>query len=240
MTDDSSMIREQTTSTGMHIVDLKPLLATAPTINDVLQQTAGLWTTICEEMTDDETLWVFAPNKYDDSGCWPVSMALADYARDESGLTLKNTITRHTELSSGGDMQNGYEEILFFVKDKRSYRFNKDSIRVAHVYEGKEWGGERETGSSAYHDTEVRRYNPNGKDPGNVWLDERRDQSADETIDETRPLPRVEALKRCIRAGSLEDETVHLWMGSDTSFQDAVISEDRDLNKRSHESNSYR
>jgi len=87
--------------------------------------------------------------------------------------------------------------------------------------------GERKTGQSSYHDTEVQRYNPNGKDPGNVWLTEIRDQSPDETVDETQPLRRTEALARCIRAGSEAGETVNLWM-TDEEFTEAVNEEERE------------
>jgi len=45
---------------------------------------------------------------------WPVAMAVADYARKESGLTLKNTITVHRWEDCGGDMESAYDEILFF------------------------------------------------------------------------------------------------------------------------------
>lgn len=216
----------------MHVVDLGPLLDDATSLDGFLQRTDGLWTTIHGEMEPEETLWVFAQNTYRDGQYWPAAMAVADHARAETDLILKNIVTRHQEFTTGGDMHNAYEEILFFVKDKRAYRFNKDPIRIAHVYEGKEWGGKREKGNSAYHDTEVRRYNPKGKDPGNVWLDEIRDQTPDETVDETRPIPRVEALKRCLRAGSVENETVHLWPESDP-FQKTVNAENRVANVRS-------
>ena len=110
-------------------------------------------------------------------------------------------------------MESAYDEILLFVKNKREYQFHKDEIRVAHVYEGNEWGGEREEGNSAYHDTKVRRYNPDGKDPGNVWLNEDRTQTGNQEIDEVEPLPMERAIRRCILVGLAEDEVVHtLWI----------------------------
>lgn len=232
MTGNSSRMEEQSTVNRMHIVDLKSLLGEANSLEGILHQTEGVWVNIFEEMDEEETLWVFSPNEYRNGECWPVAMAVADYARENTDLVLKNIITRFQDPEDGGDLENVYEEILFFVKNKRKYRFHKDAIRVEHVYKGKEWGEDRETGRSSYHDTEVQRYNPNGKDPGNIWLREIRDKSPDETIDETQPLPRPEALKRCIRAGSDDGEPVHLWFTSDT-FYDTVREEGREVRIRS-------
>jgi hypothetical protein len=173
-----------------------------------------------------DTLWVIASNDFRDGRYWPISMAVADNARTKSDLVLKNTITVHRWAENGSDMKSAYDEILFFVKDKREYRFNKDAIRVSHVYEGNEWGGEREEGNSAYHDTKVRRYNPDGKDPGNVWLDEDRTQTENQEIDQTEEIPLVEAVRRCILAGSEEDETINcLW--TDDDIHEAVRNEGR-------------
>lgn len=196
----------------MYLVDLSKVVSDAETQNNILNETEGLWNAIYERMEPTETLWVIAPNDYRDGRFWPVAMLVADYAREESSLVLKNTITVHRWEDQGGDMESAYDEILFFVKDKREYQFHKDSIRVAHVYEGNEWGGEREEGNSAYHDTKVRRYNPDGKDPGNVWLDEDRTQTDNQEVDEVGPIPLEEALRRCVLAGSGKSETVHtLW-----------------------------
>ncbi|ELY95712.1 hypothetical protein C482_16378 [Natrialba chahannaoensis JCM 10990] len=196
----------------MYLVDLGRVVSDADTQNDVLNATEGIWSAIYERMEPTETLWVIAPNAYRDGRMWPVAMEVADYAREESGLTLKNTITVHRWADRGGDMESAYDEILFFVKDQREYQFHKDDIRVAHVYEGNEWGGDREKGNSAYHDTKVRRYNPDGKDPGNIWLDEDRTQTNNQEIDEAAPIPLREALRRCILVGSGDGEIVYtLW-----------------------------
>lgn len=227
MSDHSSTKKKQSKVIRMHLVDCAPLLDDASSLDDLVSTTQGLWSTIHEKMRAEETLWVFAPSTYRNGQHWPVGMEIAEFAREEADLILKNLITRHQEFESGGPMHNAYEEILFLVKDKRAYRFNKDAIRVAHVYKGKEWGGERETGTSAYHDTEVQRYNPEGKDPGNVWMDELRSQTDDETVDETRPISRDEGLRRCIHAGSREGETVHLW-SENNNFSDIISDEDRE------------
>ncbi|WP_160162968.1 hypothetical protein [Halobiforma nitratireducens] len=48
-------------------------------------------------------------------------MAVADYARERSDLTLKSTVTVtvHRWEDHGGDMESAYDEILFCVKNKR-------------------------------------------------------------------------------------------------------------------------
>lgn len=209
--------------TYMHLVDLRPVVT--QTSSEAVDQVDNLWPTIANEMAPEETLWVFAPNTYTDTGCVPVGMEIGQRARQAASLTLKNIITRYTEPSASQDFANVYEEILFFVSDRHAYYFDKDPIRISHVYEGNEWG-DREMGNSAYHDTEVRRYNPDGKDPGNVWLIENRDQTSGQTVDRTRPLDRSEAIRRCVRAGAPLEETVHLW-GTDEAVTTLVEEEDR-------------
>lgn len=210
----------------MYVVDLRSIVSEATSQEGVLDETRGIWQGLYERMEPKETLWVIAPNDYTEGRLWPVSMAIADYARDESDLILKNTITLHQWEDRGGDMESAYDEILFFVKNKRAYQFYKDDIRVAHVYQGNEWGGEREEGNSAYHDTKVRRYNPDGKDPGNVWLNEDRTQTGDQEIDEVGPLPMEEAVRRCVLVGSAEDEIVHtLWTDS---LKNVIVNERRE------------
>ena len=168
---------------------------------------------IHDQMEEDETLWIICSNQYEEQGCQPVGLEIADRVREEIPFTLKNTVTVHTERERGGNLDSIYKEILFLVKDKRAYKFNKDAIRVPHVYKGNEWGGNRKKGSSAYHDTEVRRYNPDGKDPSNVWTFEDRTETAEENVDRTEPIGMEEAIQRCVRVGSDEDEIVYtLWM----------------------------
>jgi len=209
----------------MYLVDLSRIVSDADTQRSVLDETRGVWKGLYERMEPTESLWVVAPNDYREGRMWPIAMAVAEYAREESGLTLKNTVTVHQWDNSDGDMESAYDEILFFVKNKREYLFNKDDIRVSHVYEGNEWGGEREEGNSAYHDTKVRRYNPDGKDPGNVWIDEDRTQSNDQEVDRTDAIPLKEAVRRCVLAGSAEGETVYtLWTDR---FRDVITEENR-------------
>jgi hypothetical protein len=225
MVEQSSAIESNESNNQMYLVDLSRVVSHADTQEDVLTETQGLWGAIYERMEPTETLWVVAPNAYRDGSLWPVAMEVADYARKESDLKLKNTITIHWWEDRGADLESAYDEVLFFVKDKRKYQFHKDDIRVAHVYEGNEWGGEREEGNSAYHDTKVRRYNPDGKDPGNVWLEEDRTQTDNQEVDDVGPIPLEEALRRCILVGSGEGETIYtLWTND---IEELVASNDR-------------
>ena len=203
---------------------------------DSLLQNDKLLSDIPQSMSETDTLWVFL---YDDTGKLDVSltpMSIAEKIREGTGLILKNIITRYSEGDSTGGLDTRYEEILFFVKDKREYIFDKDSIRVEHVYKGNEWGN-RKKGQSAYHDTEVRRYNPDGKDPGNVWLEEVRNQTSGETVDEILPVSRSEAVKRCVRVGSNEGETIHIYSSSNvpTNLKKSISEEERRVNVLNYE-----
>lgn len=210
----------------MYLVDLSRIVSEAETQSDVLDTTEGIWEPIFKQMEPTETLWVVAPNDYRNGRFWPVAMSVAEAARKKSNLILKNTITVHQWEDRGGDMESAYDEILFFVRDKREYQFHKDEIRVAHVYEGNEWGGEREEGNSSYHDTKVKRYNPDGKDPGNVWLDEDRTHTDNQEVDQVSPIPFTEAIRRCVLAGSEDGESVYqLW--ADDSISQIVAEEGR-------------
>jgi hypothetical protein len=210
----------------MYLVDLTGVVSDTSSMDDALDETSGLWASLYDRMNATETLWIIAPNDYRDGQMRPVAMAAADAAREESSLVLKNIITLHTWDDRGADMESAYDEILFFVKDKREYQFHKDRIRTAHVYQGHEWGGEREKGNSAYHDREVSRYNEDGKDPGNVWLEEDRTQTDNQEVDETGPLSLEEAVRRCVLVGSSEGEPVYL-VNCNDSLTETVADEDR-------------
>ncbi|ELZ39761.1 DNA methyltransferase [Halorubrum tebenquichense] len=214
----------------MYLVDLREQIRSSDSLDAALRSTDGVWEDIYEAMEPTETLWVIAPNDYRDGRMWPCALAFADYIRDEAAFDLKNTISVHSRegTTDEPDLRPSYCDILFLVRDKRDYQFHKDRIRVSHVYEGNEWGDDRETGQSAYHDTEVRRYNPEGKDPGNVWLREDRTRTSDQSVDQTDTLSLSEAVRRCVLAGSGDEETVNALWADD--FADAVTAENRTMN----------
>jgi hypothetical protein len=210
MIEDSSNSETKDSSNQMYLFDIRRTVDRADTLEEALSETKGVWKSLYDRMNATETLWVVAPNDYRDGRMWPVAMATADYVRNETNLLLKNNITLHCWGNRAGDMGSAYDEILLFVKDMNEYQFYKDRIRVAHIYEGHEWGGKREKGKSTYHDTKVKRYNENGKDPGNVWLKEIRTQTHNQSVDETRPLSLTEAIRRCVLVGSNMGEKVYI------------------------------
>lgn len=229
MVQQSSPPAHKQNSNRMYIVDLGDLIADSETLEDALAGSEGLWISLYERMEPSETLWVIAPNDYRDGEMWPVAMVAADYIRDEASFALKNTITVHNTSDRGADMVSAYDEILFLVKDKHEYQFYKDEIRVSHVYQGNEWGGERKKGNSTYHDTEVRRYNPDGKDPGNVWLNEDRTQTPNQEVDKTEPISFEKAIRQCIRVASQAEEPVHaVWT---SNLGDLVTDENREFSE---------
>jgi hypothetical protein len=193
----------------MYLVDLGDVVRQSGDLLSFSADLSQMAARIYDEMAPQETFWVFSPSESMAKEHWPTGMVAAEAFREETPFTLKNVITRYSESQDvrTNGLVNVYEEILFIVKDLREYYFDKDAIRIQHVYEGNEWL-DRETGRSSYHNYDVKRYNPKGKDPGNVWLNEIRTESSDETVDRLEPLSREEALLRCIRAGSQEEERV--------------------------------
>ncbi len=212
----------------MYLVDLRSNVSEADSLEEALNDTEGIWESIYEKMELPEILWVVLSNEYRDGRCWPTPMAFADYIREEAAFDLKNTVTVHLfeDHVEHSGITPSYCEILLIVRDKREYQFYKDRIRIEHVYKGNEWGGERNEGNSAYHDTKVTRYNADGRDPGNVWLQEIRDETANQSVDRTEPITLSEAIERCVLVGSDEDEKV-LTYGIDEELEVAITDHER-------------
>ncbi len=228
MMEDSSTSNQEEIDNQMYLVDLRSDVSEADSLEDALNDTVGIWESIYERMELSETLWVVLSNEYRDGRCWPAPMAFADYIREEAAFDLKNTITVHLfddDVEHSG-LTPSYCEILLLVRDKREYQFHKDRIRIEHVYKGNEWGGERNEGNSAYHDTKVTRYNEDGRDPGNVWMQEIRDETSDQSVDRTEPITLGEAIERCVLVGSDEGEQVFTY-GIDEELEVAITDHER-------------
>lgn len=212
----------------MYLIDLREEARAANSLSSLTRDVSVLCSDIYEEMEPEETMWMFTPAEQIEEKFWPVGMAAADAVREQSPFVLKNIISRYQDETRErqGKLSNSYEEILFMIKNKREYFFNKDAIRVEHVYEGNEWS-DRKEGTSSYHDYNVRRYNPKGKDPGNVWLREIRTETPNKTVDRIDSLPRSEAILRCIRAGSQAGEHVTA-IGFDEAIMTMLEEEGRD------------
>ncbi|MBX0288697.1 hypothetical protein EGH22_20410 [Halomicroarcula sp. F28] len=207
-----------------YIIDLSRKIDSLGGLSTFESSSQGVWEHLEQLMESSSTLWVFVANR-DTDATGATAMQVAQHVQQQTELILRDIITVHTETGHDGVLRGICEEVLLFVKDSRAYRFNKDRIRVAPVYKGEEWNGNRSEGKSAYRGGQTKRYNPDGKDPGNVWLDEIREETESAVLDRTEPIPRTEALRRCIRAGLHDNKQVHtLW--TDSAASDVISSEE--------------
>lgn len=199
----------------------------------------GIMNTICdastiiyENMRSGDIVWIFCRNYSGDREFRTLPMEIGEIIQNSHPLYLRDIITIYRNLESGDNFKNSYENILLFSKDKTEYKFNKDRIRIEPVYEGDEWNGHRKNGHSAYRDRTTKRYNPSGKDPGNIWLEEIRTESEGKVLDRTKPFSRIEAIQRCIRLSSSEGGIVHtLW--ADEEMMKIIEAEGRRVNELS-------
>lgn len=104
-------------------------------------------------------------NHVDRGEVYPLDILLYDYFK-EKGLRLRNRIIWHFEhgLHCSRRFSGRHETILWFTKDDdpRDYVFNLDPVRVPQKYPGKRhYKGPNKGKPSA---------NPNGKNPGDVWI----------------------------------------------------------------------
>lgn len=88
----------------------------------------------------------------------PYGFAISEHIINQKWY-LRNIITWFIpNIEKTERLNNRYIHIYFFVKNFKNYYFNKDLIREKHIWKGVEWGKRED------------RYNPLGKDPGNLWL----------------------------------------------------------------------
>lgn len=197
-----------------YLLDLSAKLDTVGGLDKLNPCSSSLWARFDSLMDESSTLWVFVANR-DEDGLGSTAMRAAQEAQDGTELSLRDIITVHTETGHDGDLRGVYEEVLLFVKDTSQYTFDKDSIRVEPVYKGEEWNGHRSEGKSSYRGRRTKRYNSDGKDPGNVWLNEIRTDTDSRVLDRTEPIPREEAIRRCVRVGTAGEDLVYtLWADS--------------------------
>lgn len=197
------------------MVDFTSYSSQTDMIEGVIKSSTSIWSEIYSRMGPTDTLWVFVSNMVDNGSFWSMPMALCQLIQSEAEYSLRDIITIHRNTGFEHLFRGSYEEILLLVKDKDRYHFDKDKIRMEPVYEGKEWNGLRENSHSSYRDRITKRYNSDGKDPGNVWLNEIRTETESSVLDRTEPISRAEAIQRCIRAGSKEGETISTVWASD-------------------------
>lgn len=108
---------------------------------------------LLNDLSDDGSLFVICKNEYKDS-------VVAHDFLDVIQLGLKynlnyiNTIIAPIKTT---DMDN-IQYIVWLVKDRKKYVFDKNPIREKSIWKDVEWG------------KRAKNYNPLGKDPGNVWI----------------------------------------------------------------------
>jgi len=88
----------------------------------------------------------------------PITLLVCDYV-ENLGLYLVDEIIWLCNSDTNNTFKNLFKSILWFTK-KQNYDFNKDMLRVKHIWKDMEWGKREEN------------YHPLGKDPGNVWIKE--------------------------------------------------------------------
>lgn len=104
----------------------------------------------------DNNIFVIINNiKYDK---FPLSLLICDYV-SILGISLVDEIIWLCNTKTNNSFENLFKSILWFTK-KTNYDFNKDILRVKHIWKDIEWG------------KRIGNYHPLGKDPGNVWLKE--------------------------------------------------------------------
>lgn len=89
---------------------------------------------------------------------FPLSLWICDYTKI-LGLSLVDEIIWLCDSKTNNSFRNIFKSILWFSKNNE-YEFNKDILRVKHIWKDVEWG--KREGN----------YHPLGKDPGNVWIKE--------------------------------------------------------------------
>lgn len=148
-------------------------------IHSELEKYDKLWSELESNFSPQSTLWIISENYYSPERVIPISHEIYKRVVKNSNWTLKNIISvfMYPEGSiEENELVPAYRTVLFFVKDKK-YHFDKDKIRLPYVYKGKEWG-DRTHGSSGYHNGKKSlRYGGKGRDPGNVFYKEIRDES---------------------------------------------------------------
>lgn len=133
-----------------------------------------------------------------------------------TGLLYNNIIVipRRTEKNTFND---NIVYLLWFCRDKSKMFFDKDIIREKHIWKDVEWGKRKKN------------YNPNGKDPGNVWIPTEDDGKAN--ITSHKLLTDSEVLERCIKATSRPDDNVLLDI-SDFEIEGKLLTSENIVIKR--------
>lgn len=111
-----------------------------------------------KQLSPTSCVFVFCRSEYDAHGDVQHDFLEVIKAGVDAGLTYVNTIVAPTARCIEADLPDNVQYIVWFANDYKSMYFLKDAIREPHIWKDVEWGHR------------AKNYNPNGKDPGNVWI----------------------------------------------------------------------
>lgn len=138
---------------------------------------------------------------------FPLSLLICDYA-ENTGLSLVDEIIWLCNSETNNAFKNIFKSILWFTK-KPNYDFNKDILRVKHIWKDMEWG--KREGN----------YHPLGKDPGNVWIKEYSEKAV---ITEHKFLTTEEIYAKLILS-QIKNEKEYFEIFSSSKFSKKIILE---------------
>ncbi len=110
-----------------------------------------------EALSENGNIFILLRTEYDERGDVVADCFDLIDAACALGYKYKNTIVVPTDIGRAGNIPDNVLYIIWLVKSHEHY-FNKDAIRESHIWQKVEWGHREKN------------YNPNGKDPGNVWI----------------------------------------------------------------------
>ena len=114
------------------------------------------------KMKDSASIFFICKNVYDENNI--ISKSSLDYTEqiNSCGFNYVNTIILPESVTDDNENDN-VQYLLWFVKSHEKMLFIKDNIREKHI-----------SGKTSNGVKRKKNYNPKGKDPGNVWLTNRR------------------------------------------------------------------
>lgn len=142
---------------------------------EFLSRSEGFWKNAFNQLPKEGSLWVISTNLRYNGELIPFPLLLCGCIQKNTKFKLRNLLIWYKLQKPPHDKPflPAYEIVLFFVKSLKDYYFNKDAVKVPHVFKDIEWG-KRTVGISGYSEREKLRYGPKGRDSGNVlYVDQR-------------------------------------------------------------------
>lgn len=110
------------------------------------------------DLENDGSFFAFVSTEYDRKGNAVHDLFDIIEKAVSLGYQYINTIVYPTENVRYYSTADNVRYVVWFCKNRREVRFDKDVIREKHIWKDVEWG------------KRTKNYNPKGKDPGNVWI----------------------------------------------------------------------